>query len=952
MSINMNNYLNLYNHIINLINNDDYGALNSIDVNQVFLTSQFTQETVMLLISNLTSHVVNDESYKFEKYNDLFLVMVNIICKFNKDTNTVIPFDVTFLSKLSILNKGQVYLEKLKPYIVKQICNDVCKTIMTEVCRKGTLPTYFFWKRIKKNEVEHNIKTLLGESCINNDLRILKQILKDETINELNQIEINNLFMNIFDTRNTPKKQFKMLKLINEKIPLKPYFTYMLNNTELSFNKIKKLCQYYHTEDSIFTFDLLLSLLQVNVGMIFQEENDNIDISVFNEIESLLITPYENILFIIAKNMYYNNNNNNELNIIGTPLFLQVIKDNKTSIINFMVNHNILHQGFTNPIISSIITEYANNKYFNEFLINNSVFSYYKKIGFYTRFYSSKDKNMIHVNYLLHKLRCYAKRYKKNKITEIKFKTAPIINEIKNFIPNKFKTVLNKGSYTYQLSKQKFTTLPPRHIIPYEINYLNNCLIKEKSDGINVTKLPINIYPNEQKIIDTMVKAEYIEELDLYLVYDINIDNMTIIERQEYLRSIHPHTEYLKNLQVISNMEELKVCIQYERNNLKNFLENCNSEIKWYPKASFRINNFSQEFIKEINNFIEETDLSLNNYINIEGIIKNDGLIVSPLDCSREIKVKPKSLMTIDLLCKNNKWYDDNNNLYTNIIIKGTPKEGKIYRCYPIIENNIVNFVPKEIRYDKKRPNSSNICKTINAILSFNWLNNLEENSNYYQKSDIIYDNKVKKILEQNKTIFNNYIRSIKPLPNKYWLDLGCGKCKFYNTIKNYNPKRYVGIDYDIKSLIKAYKTYHTEDDFEIHNCDLNNEWTNYGLKLFEFDYNIKFDYIICNFSLMHFSSDKFWEQLNKISKPGTQFIFNVTKSNVNWEMNKSYLKSNNTQTEIFLEWIHKTPVKENILSSEYIINLTEKYKWKIIKTDKNTSNNLISCYDWYFLEK
>ena len=50
-------------------------------------------------------------------------------------------------------------------------------------------------------------------------------------------------------------------------------------------------------------------------------------------------------------------------------------------------------------------------------------------------------------------------------------------------------------SNNYQISKQKFTKLPPRHILPLELLYLENCLIKEKSDGINVDKLPNNIYP-------------------------------------------------------------------------------------------------------------------------------------------------------------------------------------------------------------------------------------------------------------------------------------------------------------------------------------------------------------------------------------------------------------------------------------------------------------------------
>ena len=41
-----------------------------------------------------------------------------------------------------------------------------------------------------------------------------------------------------------------------------------------------------------------------------------------------------------------------------------------------------------------------------------------------------------------------------------------------------------------------------------------------------------------------------------------------------------------------------------------------------------------------------------------------DGIIIVPLNGNREIKVKPKSKMTIDLLYKSGNWLDRENNIY------------------------------------------------------------------------------------------------------------------------------------------------------------------------------------------------------------------------------------------------------------------------------------------------
>jgi hypothetical protein len=951
-----NEYAEVYNEL-RVIIDDDINLLSSYNCDKVI--SIFGKDSINLLINDLTSLISNNNIYyKYTNYWNLFVFIIHIINEYKSNT-----IDLNnFLLKLSILDKGQTLLEKLKYTINQQIKENILSkefiksNIITEVCLKGTLPCYFFWKEFIDDEILYdNYDIRLAYSCLNNDIRIFKYLINKENIlNKYQKLDnenvINTIFQYLFDSRNSKKKTMKLLKYLNNYIQLDKYFENMIKNTTYGIGQYQSLNKYYHKKD--LSFDCLYELLKHN-------NTDNIDETQKNYIDiySRLTFPIEKCNYIIIKNLFFTNISNEEVNIINTKLFNKVIDDNRTIIISELskLTTDIRH---SNVLLKYIIQEYIDKSYFNEYInnyietnnISNNTYLNLCSLWFYTKFMTFKqNKNIIKFNYILHKLRCKAKKIINKRKNEFKLKISPIINEIKNFLPNKRITILTKGSVNYQISKQKFTTLPPRHILPFEINYLENCLIKEKSDGINVKKLPNNIYPHST-IIENDIKAEYIEDLDLYLVYDINLPNMNIIERQKFLRNDHPYTQNLDNFQNINNLDELLCYIEYERNNIKQFLKSSNSDIKWYPKASFKITNFNKDFIFELNNYIEETNNKINVNLNENGIIKNDGLIITPLDGTQEIKIKPKSLLTIDLLFQNSNWIDSDNIKHDNIITNKTPKENKIYRCYPNNKNNM--FEAKEVRYDKKRPNTNKICKMLMSIVKFDWLKNFDEYNIYYQKNEKITDYNISKILDENKNLFINYLKLLNPANNKYWLDLGCGKCKFFNQIKLYNPKKYTGIDIDIKNTIKTYKKYNEEHIFELYNCDLGSNWDNSNYKIYNIDYNIKYDYIICNFSLMHFSTDIFWCQLDKITQKGSTFVFNLTSENVNWNLNNSYLRSNNNESELYFEWIHSNQIKEKLITSSEIIKIINKYGWEIVNKIKYDNNLLIRCYDWYTIVK
>ena len=191
------------------------------------------------------------------------------------------------------------------------------------------------------------------------------------------------------------------------------------------------------------------------------------------------------------------------------------------------------------------------------------------------------------------------------------------------------------------------------------------------------------------------IKAEYIEDLDLYLVFDCDI-KMSITNKYHYLRNKHYITRNSK-LKNVSSMQYLIECIEEERQLFNTFIEKDYDTCRWYPKSAWNIITMDQEFINDIYDFINERSI-YNSVILSNDYYENDGFIISPLDETNEIKIKPKSLMTIDLEYDCNNFIDREKNIYNIIIDENISIKNGIYRCYPFEDN----FIAREIRYDKK----------------------------------------------------------------------------------------------------------------------------------------------------------------------------------------------------------------------------------------------------------
>ena len=906
----------------------------------------------------------NHKNFKMEYYYDIFLFIVNNIISIYEDkqlsnNEKKILDDLVcelLLVKISRLIKGHILLEKLR-YYIKPLCNhDFTNKCLLEAAKAGTFLNFNFWLSLTK---ENNIillhlslqEELFIVSIGNSDDRLYKYIInKILSTNKLFLQTKPTIIIKMIDTLGLsiipPKYILRRLKLLSSYISLIPYFNNMIN----AFNHEKILVEihkyYYYIPYTFKTLERLVKKFEC----LYLPTQNLVDIS--SKIKVLLKTDEEkNILDIILsldKNIIMPNkmsdktistilNNNNIISSIRWYIITTILTNNELNkrILQIMTSQNMI----TNYIINNNILITSNNI----------------KMILFTKFYPAKSIKEISINFILHRLRILAKLKKKNKIINHTVKMYNVLNEIKTFEPIKNINVLKEGSQLFQLNKMKFSTFPPRHLLSREISIYKNFMLREKADGILIYNLPIDIYPHQEYFNLYRVKAEYIEELDLYLIFDIDIPNTTILERYNLLRSLHNYTKNNTVSLCATKFSDFIDIMLQEQTNIKSFLKNeSKHQIKWYPKFACLVNcdgmnNFYKEIIDNV--ILEKYKFPTNVYC-------CDGIILSPLNGDREIKIKPLSHMTIDIIYKNNNFYDRNNNIINNIQNRNNIllKNNCIYRCNPIHTNpnEDIIFEVSMYRYDKKNPNPAHVIDNIINILRYNWKNEILclDTIYYGKQKNMILNKKLSNMIQRNMTILEEQLILLSPNINRNWLDLGCGSGKLVKLVKKYDPKYYVGLDSDINKLVCALK-YHDmmQDNYIFNSCNLMKNWNDHTNLWYSMDKILdkKFDYIVANFSLMHFCCDMFWEQLNNIVHEKTQFLFNLVKTdnnNFEWSESKSFLKVNNNITQYFFEWTHDKNMEEPYINYNMLQEYLKKYNWSI----KSKYNNNI--YEWFIITK
>lgn len=995
---------NTYNEINTILGLLEKGTLNTYNFDQLKVADKLN--LFPSLINQLTKgHIhTGHKNFKMEYYYPVLEVIVNQINKIYSDTSLESVSGVSnskhkidhfvtdsLIPKINQTIKGQILLSRLN-HRIEILYGSGGKTgligdnndVISHVCdtaKGGSYLAFIFWLSKTKEKTIDKLSNLNKESIFiksigNSDDRIYKYVLQnilkeDKLFFQKNTSLIKEMFLSLGSSIVPYKYILKRIKLLSTYISLVPYFEDLMS----SFRNQKLLLElhkYYYVLP--YDFDKMSRVIKNLI-----EYNDETGNQTFDQVlklrEILKTTDEKNLCNLILSTEF----NYYDYSIKYNSQIDQIVYDNFDSICKSINWNNFISSLDYNEMNHNILKILTSNNLIAKYIkLNNCLKgSYWIKENFhillFTRFLPIKNNKtkqdqtfdtVIRINKFLHILRLFAKKKSKTKIIQHKVRMFDLLKELKSYSPNKSIPVLKKGSNVFQQQKQRFTNLPPRHLLPGEISAYDEFLIREKADGILINNIPVGIYPQVELLNNYQVKAEYIEDLDLYLVFDIDIPNTTIIERYNMLRSAHPYTES-KELKQINNLNQFMEVFKEERGLIKNFMkENQAQSIKWYPKFACKyLKNNNNLHTELINNIIIGTDKVIAETIKSSEPFNCDGMIITPLNGNREIKIKPKSMMTIDLLFDGKKWVDRNLVDWTKSIInpKTVKKEGRIYRCYPELETlPDVKFTVGEFRYDKKNPNPNNIVDSIVNMIKYDWKKDLGDDGNsetfYYGESKKITSKNLLETVKAQNDLLGQKINSLEPSVNKNWLDLGCGKGKLIPLIKQFNPKKYLGLDADIKQLIRALK-FHDENQnvYQFSPCNLASNWSDTHCQWVSINPNIKYDYVVANFSIMHFFTEEFWTQLNEMVHEDTKFLFNVVnvRSENRWTESNSFLEVVDGVTKYKFEWTHDEVKTEPYINQTQIHESLRKYGWKVLSSqDINSKYPLINMYKWLIVQK
>jgi cyclopropane fatty-acyl-phospholipid synthase-like methyltransferase len=953
--------------------------------------------------------LLTKNNYFINKLNDYLDILKNI-CNIEID-----EFGNTILHILSIVNNGDKILRKIKDYIQDFNKNGENKLgglhpPIIKAARYGNINNFLFLLEnvtgeefYKNYNYYGNNRNILIASCYNSDMRIMKHIInliKNQNINLkdtwFGDYQINAYLVGIFSDHIPNKYKLRRLKLLSSIINFNEYFEYLLINCPNDNYKVLEIILKYYKGNYKIELENTYHKLLFDLEKFEEKQISNI-LTYFNskiEIKNILLSIIQtkrciNNYIFFQFNKYLLKNNFDIINSLESyELFPRIVEyhitfgwnENDTTLCQHCNNqqnncrYNLLNLFSNNKMLYSrnyckeLIKRfnYYNPKSITIFILLTKCNPNYNNILF--------SKNTQTNNKYKRTIKCatslklflirICNKKAKCKIIAFHKKFDPVLNSILTFSPNYQIPVLAKGSFQYNENKQKMKLDKfPIHINKCQMIWQekNKCFIKEKADGIYSTKLSINYFPYNKIFINKEIKSEFIEELNLYLIFDISINHQNILERYFILRDLHPYTE--PQINEISTIKEFIFELKKERSILKNFLmetENITTPL-WYPKAMWKIKKDSK-LISAINDLLVlNSDTEEYNYIINNGLFNIDGIIIQPVNGNTESKIKPLEHLTIDILWNGDKWITREKKIIKNVKSNFKLNNNTIYRCYW----NKDNWIPREVRWDKNKPNPYSIINDLENFHIKPWSSKdiYNYSSTYYKVNTKNISSELIQIFRKQREIQKNIFQQNNLNKRKKWLDIGCGKGGSLNNIMSFNPSKYVGIDSDpycIWEIKERWSNRINNSDYILH--DMNKD--NLILK-------DNFDYIICNFTI-HFGSknSRIWNlwinKINEISKQGTIFMFNfldVIKINEYYKIDeKSYfklLKNNNldqslnqTWIDTYFSWVHDKPIKESILNEDIYIKSFENLGWKLLQKKSFNNNNFNSLYKWITLEK
>jgi len=665
-----------------------------------------TKEKIIIIEKLINIHCNTSLYYKLSYYYYLYDIIVDIINLLYKDYNIdLYEVDINnlllktnLLMNLSSLDKGQILLNKLNNKINYLYSNNLIinyDNLLIISSSHGTIAIFMYWLNKKFKDIEnidYNIfKCIIINSIKNPDDRLFKYFLNNYNIVYDSSL-IKDMLHSILYLKIENKLILKKIKLLNYYVDLSLYFFEMIkiNNYKLLIDLHKF---YYKTEYNFANLNILV------VNFINMGELNNI----YSILTNILKTEKEKLYLLIILNITYDYISELNININK----LEIIINENIDIILDIVDWNNLIYNYNNKIRNDILSIMIKNNYISCYInkyntsCNHYNYRIFMKIFLFTKFVvvenNSDLKQFIKINKLLHYLRMYIKLKIKNKINNYKIRMFYVFNQIINYNETKYNLFSLKESSLFKIDN----------------NYnFNKFIIRQKSNGLLINKIPLNVYPYTN-IFNNIIKAEYIENLNLYLVYDINIPETSFIERYNLLLQNH---EYI-NIKLINNnlytIDDINTDLNLQKINLNYFLSKTNPTIqRWYPALLCFNNNL--ENINLIKNHIFKENNDINNlFQNID--YECISLIINSLDDkinNEEIEFKLLNNLDINLKYKFKSWIDNDNIKWNNIINTNLKLNNNDIYSFKYDNNK---FIIKDYKYNIFKPDSyENILNIIN----------------------------------------------------------------------------------------------------------------------------------------------------------------------------------------------------------------------------------------------
>ena len=506
------------NSLINSIKENELDKIDKIEMEENMFIYKIVLQDEEIIEMHFPYVYKNKNKFSFFKtlLSNFKIKKIDLENELNNSQSLEIFFKL--IKQIIKIDKGQ-HLLKLFPYqeIIKKLISkdeySIPLYFMSGV--SSTLPVFIEIDKLFENKscLDCAYRSILSAACRNSDVRVIKYIINN--FHDYHKPSWNNesfikiLITQIFSYHIPVKHSLRRMKIISSKINLVPYFGYMIDIVP-NLETLLTLHKYYGSESFKAEHNNITSLTNLVLGgnsfdILEDEEQKNLikkGLSILNrkydKADFLLnIFARTRTLFKIDITKYIDSNYGGlikNISIIVDNIFNDYIEDESYK------HYNISDLKALFKVCQPDISRYMKAKYIKKLIfmipfIDYSPTTHTNNLNFY-----NFRKLGCQLNFIKFTIKIWLRRNQKVLKLENKLKKIRLLNEITNFKPDSSIPILSKGSAQYQLSKQEFTKLPPRHILPNEIKNLSETdeglyLIREKADGCLVDFISKDVEP-------------------------------------------------------------------------------------------------------------------------------------------------------------------------------------------------------------------------------------------------------------------------------------------------------------------------------------------------------------------------------------------------------------------------------------------------------------------------